>query len=251
MSNKKEGAMNQTSELIGTIKKILKTKGMTYRDIAARLNLSEASVERLFSEHTFSLKRLEQICDLLEVNFYELAKISLNIESIPSVMTYKQESVLAEQPKLMVFFYLLLNGRELDSIVRDYKISKKETLQFLLELDRLRLIELYPENKVRLLIQKNMTWIKGGPITTKYDSQLKNEFLNAAFEQEDERLRFEYGKLSDGSQHVMLKKIDRLFREYYELTEMDKTLPLDKINNTGLMIAFRPWIFSLIENYRR
>jgi len=32
---------------------------------------------------------------------------------------------------------------------------------------------------------------------------------------------------------------------------MDKTLPLEKTHNTGLMIAFRPWVFSLIESYKR
>lgn len=243
--------MNQTSQLLNTLKKCLKVKGITYQYIAQKLNLSEASIKRLFSAQTFSLKRLEEICDLLNLNFYDLAKISLNDDNIPSMLTVEQERVLSEKSKLFVFFYLLLNGREPVSIINDYKITEKESLRFLLELDRLKLIELYPDNRIRLLTQKNITWRKDGPITLKYDCQIKKEFLNAPFDQMDERMRFEFGKLSDGSQSVMLKKIDLLFREYYELTEIDKTLPLEKIHNTGLMIAFRPWIFSLIESFKK
>jgi len=50
---------------------------------------------------------------------------------------------------------------------------------------------------------------------------------------------------------VMLKKIDRLFKEYNELTEIDKALPQEKSQNTGLMIAFRPWIFSMLDAFKK
>ncbi|MBC2717017.1 MAG: helix-turn-helix transcriptional regulator [Desulfobacteraceae bacterium] len=243
--------MSQTTQLLNTLKKCLKAKGITYRQLAEELDLSEASIKRLFSEQTFSLKRLEEICNILDLNFYDLTKISVDAETGPSILTLEQETVLSEKPKLLVYFYLLLNGREPGSIVKDYNVSEKESLQYLLELDRLKLIELYPDNKVRLLTQKNITWRKDGPILKRYEKQIIDEFLRAPFDLADQRLRFETGKLSDGSQSVMLKKIDRLFKEYYELTEIDKALPQEKSHNTGLMIAFRPWIFSMMDDFKR
>ncbi len=243
--------MSQTAQLIDTIKKCLKAKGMTYRHVARELNLSEASVKRLFSEQTFSVKRLEEICNLLDVNFYELARLSLNAEAGPSQLTISQESTLAENPKLLVFFYLLVTGREPDSIVRDYRVSEEESLQFLLELDKMKLIELHPDNKVRLLTQKNIAWLKNGPITRMHEARIKDEFLSTAFDQADERLRFETGKLSGKAHALMLKKIDHLLKEYNDLTEIDKTLPADQSRNTGLLIAFRPWVYSLIDSFKR
>lgn len=243
--------MSQTTQLLNTLKKCLKSKAITYRQLADELKLSEASIKRLFSEKSFSLKRLEEICNVLDLNFYDLAKISVDAETGPSMLTVEQERVLSENSKLFVFFYLLLNGRKPDSIVTDYKISEKESLQFLLKLDKLKLIELYPGNSVRLLTQKNIVWRKGGPIRAKYENQIKEEFLNAPFDSSEERLRFETGKLSDGSQSVMLKKIDRLFKEYNELTEIDKALPQEKSQNTGLMLTFRPWVFSMLEEYKK
>ncbi len=243
--------MSQTIQLVNTLKKCLKAKGMTYQQVARALGLSEASVKRLFSEQSFSLKRLEEISNLLDLSFYDLAKLSTNSESGPNVLTLEQEIILSENPKLLIFSYLLLTGREPDSIVRDYKISETESLQFLLELDRLKLVELHSDNRVRLLTQKNISWRKDGPIAKTYESRVRQEFMNAAFDQVDERLAFDTGKLSDGSRSVMLKKIDRLLKEYYELTEIDKALPQEKSHNTGILIAFRPWVFSLIDEYKR
>lgn len=243
--------MSQTARLIDTVKKCLKARGITYRDVGVRLNLSEASIKRLFSEKNLSLSRLEEICDLLDLHIYDLVKISMTGETGPSRLTIDQEAVLSENPGLLVFFYLLLSGRDPGSIVADYKISREESLQFLLELDKLKLIELHSENRVRLLTQKNIAWRKNGPIEKTYKKQIKDELLNASFDQADEYLRFETGKLSDASRSVMLKKIDRLFKDYYELTEIDKSLPHEKSENTGLIIAFRPWVFSLLDAYKR
>ncbi len=243
--------MSQITQLLITLKKCLKAKGITYRQLGEAMDLSEASIKRLFSEQTFSLKRLEEICNILDLSLYDLAKISADADAGPSVLTVDQETALAEKPKLLVFFYLLLSGRSAESITKDYAVSEEESLRFLLELDRLKLIELHPENKVRLLTQKNIQWRKDGPIRTRYENLIIKEFLNAPFDQPEERLRFETGKLSYGSQSVMLKKISRFIKEYIELTEIDKALPQEKSHNTGLMIAFRPWVFSILDEYRK
>lgn len=243
--------MTQTARFINALKKCLKAKGMTYRQLGDALNLSEASIKRLFSEQTFSIKRLEEICDILDLSLYDIAKISADAETGPSVLNMEQEQALSENPKRLVYFYLLLSGRDPESIITDYDVSEEESLRFLLELDRMELIELHPGNKVRLRTQKNIQWRKDGPIRSRYESLIIKEFLNAPFDPQENRLRFETGKLSDASQSVMAKKIDRLIREYIELTEIDQALPHEKSRNTGLMIAFRPWVFSMMDDFKR
>ena len=243
--------MNQTAQLIDTLKKFLKARGLTYRDVALRLDLSEASIKRLFSEKNISLKRFEEICDLIDTNIYDIAKISINAQSAPRMLSLEQEIKLSEDAGLFVFYYLLLSGRDPASIVADYKISEAGSLRFMLELDKIELIELHPGNRIRLLSGKNIAWRRNGPIEQRYKQQIKDELLNAAFDGSDENLRFETGKLSNVSRATMVKKIDRLFKEYYELTEIDKVLPAEKIENTGLIVAFRPWVFSMLDAYKR
>ncbi len=243
--------MNQTTRMLDTLKKCLKVKGVTYRQLAGEMNLSEASIKRLFSEQSFSLKRIEQICTFLDLSFYDLAKLSEKNKKIPSILTVAQEIALADNSKLLLFFYLLLNGRDPESIVKDYKISLKESQKFLLELDRFKLINLYPDNRVVFLTQKNIEWRKNGPIRARHEKRIRKEFSSAAVDLPDYCFHFETGKLSEKSRAVILRKIDRLFKEYIELTDIDKALPLEQSTPTGLMITFREWIFSLMNDFRR
>jgi transcriptional regulator with XRE-family HTH domain len=243
--------MSETTQMVSTLKKCLKAKGMTYRDLALKLNLSEPSVKRLFAEQSFSLKRLEQICQALDLSFYNLAKLSAEAESGVSVLTIEQEKALAENPKLMVFFYLVLNGRELSSITEDYKFTAPEAYDMLASLEKVKLVERYPHDKVKLLVFKNIVWNHHGPLRKKYEAQIQNEFLESSFAQADEKKYFSYGKLSESSRQILMKKIDRLTKDFNELLEIDKALPGENRQHVGLLINYRPWVFSLIRDLKR
>lgn len=64
--------MSQTNNLLLALKKQLRAQGKTYADVAQLLDLSEASVKRLFASQSFTLQRLEQLCDWLQIEFSEL-----------------------------------------------------------------------------------------------------------------------------------------------------------------------------------
>ena len=64
--------MAQTSLIISTLKKTLKSHGKTYADVARHLELSEASVKRMFAQQSFSLIRLDAICQMMEMEITEL-----------------------------------------------------------------------------------------------------------------------------------------------------------------------------------
>ena len=44
--------MDQTAKLLDTLKAYLKSRDITYRNLAQRLKLSESSIKRVFSEKT-------------------------------------------------------------------------------------------------------------------------------------------------------------------------------------------------------
>jgi predicted nucleotidyltransferase len=48
--------MSEVTQLITTLKRQLKQQGKTYRDVALALDLSEASVKRLFASESFALE---------------------------------------------------------------------------------------------------------------------------------------------------------------------------------------------------
>ena len=74
--------MPQISPLIKALKKQLKAHGYTYLDVASLLDLSEASVKRLFAEENFTLQRLESICHMVGIEISELVQLMESEQSI-------------------------------------------------------------------------------------------------------------------------------------------------------------------------
>ena len=67
--------MAQTKLIISTLKKTLKSHGKTYSDVAQHLELSEASVKRMFAQEAFSLNRLDAICTMMDMEITELMQM--------------------------------------------------------------------------------------------------------------------------------------------------------------------------------
>jgi transcriptional regulator with XRE-family HTH domain len=64
--------VTQISQLTVTIKQCLKAAGLTYRDVAKALDLSEPSVKRLLANGRLTVERLAQLCELLGMTMAEL-----------------------------------------------------------------------------------------------------------------------------------------------------------------------------------
>jgi DNA-binding Xre family transcriptional regulator len=216
--------MSQTRQITLVLKQHLKQKGITYAQLAARLDLSEASVKRLFSESSFTLKRLESVCEILELDFFELARLARGQSELSAELSEAQEAALAGNPKLLSVFYLLLNQWQLPEIGREFEISEAELVGLLTRLDRLQLIELHPNNNIKLLTHSTLHWRVGGPIRKMYQGRVIAEFLRADFAA-TESLRFEARELGAASLAVLQRKLQRLAVEFNDLAEIDASLP--------------------------
>jgi len=238
--------------MLEALKKYLKAKGMTYHQLATLMGLSETSIKCLFSQQNLSLKRLEEICKILDLELYDLALMARQqSRNAANVLSMDQEKALADDPKLMALFYFLINGWSVAHIVAEYDIAEEESTRLLVRLDRLGLLELHPNNRVRLRVNKNIFWRKNGPLWSLYFKTILEDFMNHAFDLPNDRLLFSPGVLSESSLKAILKKIDRLFRQFNDLAEMDAALPLKGRYSAGLFIEFRPWVFSMLTDLRK
>ena len=141
--------MSQTTALIEILKACLKTNGITYSDIATELNLSESSVKRLFSARDFSLSRLENICKLMDMEIGEVFQLMNEQQFELQQLTLQQEQEITKDLSLLLVTVCTLNKWSLDEIVEYYKLDEHECIQKLAHLDRLKVIELLPKNKIK------------------------------------------------------------------------------------------------------
>lgn len=233
--------MANAEQLIAALKRVLKSRGKTYADLAAGLSLSEASIKRLFSERTFTLQRLDDVCRLLDMDLFELARLARGESDSLRQMSVAQEELLVSSRKLLGVFYLLLNQRELADIVRDYQITEAECIRLLIKLDRAGLIELLPGNRVRLRVSRQVRHRPQGPLRQKLGEEMVSDFLAVRFDEHGGHFRFEVGELSAASAAMLQRKLDRLAAEFYELSELDMQLPPAQRSMHGFALGFRPW----------
>jgi transcriptional regulator with XRE-family HTH domain len=238
--------MSDTARLIDTLKKLLKAQGHTYADVARRVGLSEASVKRLFASKTFTLARLEAFCRVLDIDFFELAKLARGRADEVREMSERQEAALAGDARLLGVFYLLLSDWSVGDILASYALTRAEATRLLVRLDRLDLIEFGPHDRVRLRVPKRLRLHPGGPIHRAHGKRVLDAFIAAEFDRIGGHFRFEYRELSKASYELMQRRLDRLAAEFLELAELDATMPSKRRQTTGLLLAMRPWALSMV-----
>ena len=236
--------MSQTRQWIDTLKRCLKARGITYRDVGTALGLSEASIKRIFSEGSFSIQRLEQICQLMDLSFSDLARINdRKYSERLTRLSLSQESALADDATLLSYFYLLLNGWETRRIAQRFALAEPRQIRLLAKLDRLGLIELQPGNRVRLLTARRIQWHNDGPVRRLYEREVKQAFLQDTFSESTSLFNFESAELAPESARLVQRRLKRLAREFDELAELDVNLGPTEKRGYGLMVALRPWAY--------
>jgi DNA-binding Xre family transcriptional regulator len=239
--------VNQTIDILRALKKCLRAKGHKYSDVALALDISEASVKRIFSQETFTLSRLEQICRFLDMSIYDLTRLTrLGQDDELTQLSEQQERGLADDPLALTYFYLMLTGRTPEKIAAEFGLDDRQQTSMLVRLSRLKLVELYPNNSGRLLTGRRVEWRRNGPIRKVYERQVTEAFMNSSFGRRDESWLFDTGELSDASAKVLIKKFEKLTQEFDELADLDISMPTPKKKAYAMMIAFRPWTYWTI-----
>jgi DNA-binding Xre family transcriptional regulator len=239
--------MAQTRELIKTLKKALKAQGKTYADVAIELGLTEASVKRLFSQQSFSLKRLDQICHLLEMEITDLVQLMNEQQQRLQQLTIGQEKEITDNVTLTLVAVCVLNRWTMDDILSYYHISETECVRHLAKLDRLKVIELLPKNRIRLLVAANFSWRENGPIQLFFQKKISQEFFNTRFSRDDECLIVLNGMFSSQSNAELQRRLKRLAREFDLLNNDDAALDLKQRHGTTLVLAMRGWQYGLFQ----
>ena len=183
--------MANLSRIMDTLKHALKNNGKTYKDLGKQLDLSESSVKRLFSTKKITMERVEEICDFVNISIFDLIHLTESRRAaVTRKTTLEQENILASDDDLFMVFYLLLSRWSAEDIMEHFSFDQVIIQRFLLQLDKAGLLELYPGNKVKMLIRKSVQWIPDGPIETTYKAKILDEFLDYDFVKEAGNFEF-------------------------------------------------------------
>lgn len=243
--------MAQTKPIVDTLKRELRKQGINYRQVAKHLGLSEPSVKRLFADYSFTLERVARVCELMNMEISDLIHLMEEKIELTQELTLEQESELASDIKLLLMAYFLMNKLSFEYIIRIYDISETEGIRLLARLDRMRIIELLPGNRVKLKIAKDFRLIPGGPIQKFYEHTVQQEFFSSSFDGDGEFRIYISGFYSRAANAEIIRKLKRLASDANQLVQESEELPLDERYGCSLIMAIRPWEVNVFDQLRR
>ena len=242
--------MTQAAEVIDVLKRELKARGLTYAQVAKKIGMSEASVKRMFSERNFTLARLDQILTAAGIEFTELTRQFGREAHLITRLTDEQEREIVADPKLFLVAVAVLNLMTFNDIIAEYTLPNAEVVGLLARLDRIGIIELLPNNRIRLKIARTFSWIPNGPIQQTFKNHAQ-EFFDSAFAGAGETMLLLNGRLSRTAQLALVDRLKRVAREFSAQHIDDSALPLAERPPVSLLLACRPWTPALWRPFER
>lgn len=217
-------------EIFKTLKKVVKTKGRSYRDLAPELGMSESGLKKLMASEDCSLSKLSEICSVLNISLNELVNLAdtSNKESI--TFTDKQEREFIKNPSLYYYFISLLNFEYSEAKVRKkYKLTKNCSVKYLLKLDKLDLIRLEKSNKVFPVLEGKGVGISpklAQAVKYNIDSSFVNYFQGQSLKKKENIIHGSQGTflLRDETLKEMKKELSSLVDEFSKRSSREQIL---------------------------
>lgn len=219
-------------EITSALKSALKSKGITYKEVADKLGLSEKTIKRLFRDKDCSLSRLNDICELIDVSLYDLLDFAKNYNEPLAKLSHQQLLYLGAHPFHFNFLMLLTTNHSIDLIMQTYGLSDVSIFRYLRDLDAQGMIELGPNNDFKLLIHGKLLMQLQGPVhqnildknlaflqyVVKHDGEKGTQFNSA----------FRY--MSEHTLNALNDDLVSVFRQYRKQSYQDETfLAKDKL----------------------
>lgn len=235
-----------TELLVEALKEVLREQGVTYRELARRVGVSEPTVKRCLASRSFGLERLGEFCAAVGVSVFDLGRRAETARADVYTLTLAQERRLVRDAALFYFFWMLAERHSLAAIKRRFRLSDARAQGYLAQLHALGLLELRAKGRFVLKVPSHVAWNADGPIDRLIVKRSVPGFLRGRFRGEHEYFRFVVGALTPRSAALFREQfaalVERVFRQAVGSDAMQPGA-----RRTGALVAFGPLEFSLRE----
>ncbi len=243
--------MSTTLDLVRAIKQELKTAQMTYADLAQALGMAESSVKRMLARGDMSLARVDAICRALKLDFAELARRVADTQTLLKEMKAEQERAVVADKRLLLVAIGVLSQWTLEQITAACRLSYAECVRYLVQLDRIGIIELRPLNRYRLKLAKTFRWRPHGPVMNYFREHALLDYFAGGFDGAGEGVMLVHGSVSRALAPVFLERLQRVAQDFAQQHQTDQKLAEKDREGYTLVLAMRSWEFEAFTALRR
>lgn len=234
----------QRENLFSVLKQVLKNRGFNYADIALALNTSEITIKRLFKEKDCKMSRLIEICDIIGISLSDLLSLQERMSQSAQYLPRETERELAKQPKLFIFLLLLVSWVDLKRIAQECQLTENEIYLLLRQLEKLGIIELQPNNKIKYIESLPIRWRLNGPLS-EHIKQANMKYISHCIDKEAQP-NYEFSAASrlmtESSAAKIQESLRQVKRDFEYLATQDQMFyPAKDLQLSKLVVAMGPF----------
>ena len=243
--------MSTTADLVLLLKKELKAAHMTYADLAGALGMAESSIKRMLARGDMPLSRVDAICRALRLDFAELARRVADAQPLLAELSQAQEKAVVADKKLLLVAICVLSQWTLEQMTGSYRLSEAECIQYLVQLDRIGIIELKPLNRYRLKLAKTFRWRPQGAVMDYFRDNALLDYFSGGFDRGGEGLLLVHGSISRSLAPSFIERMQRVAQDFAQQHQADQKLAGKDREGYTLLLAMRSWEFEAFAALRR
>lgn len=232
-------------KLLKSLQEVLKSKKITYAELALQMEVSEVTVKRLFSTQNCNLQTVFKICDLVGISFFDLAALANQEKEVDYVLSEEQEKFFAANPAMFGIFRSLHRGVSPEKLAEAWKLSSQKFFKVLRKIENYGLLEVLPSNQVRIKAVGNIRFQHKGPLARAILRPQIAQFLDHVdvfLKNRDVCMHSAEVELSKASIMELVDEIHALGAKYRARALRDKNLlSADQLQSVRWLYAFAPY----------
>lgn len=243
--------MSTTLDLITTLKAELKSAGITYAQLGRELGMAESSIKRMFAKGDMPLTRIDEICRVLKTDFAELARQVVASKPLSRELTLEQEKAVVADRRLLLLAICCVSQWTFEQMVATYNFTEAECVKYLLQLDKLGIIELRPMNRYRLNVAKGFRWRPNGPVMQYFRAEVVQDYYSGGFDGAGELLLLVHGSIGKSLAAGFVERLQRIGQDFAQQHLADQKLPAEQRTPYTLVVGMRSWLFAAFRDLKR
>ena len=243
--------MSTTQDLITALKAELKAADITYADLANALGMSESSIKRILAKGDMPLSRIDEMLRVLKMDFAELARKVADTQPLRRELSAEQEAAVVADRKLLLLAICAFSQWSFEQMTSTYAISEAECVKYLVQLDRLGIIELRPLNRYRLKVAKGFRWRPNGPVMQYFRDNVVGDYYSGSFDGEGELLMLVHGQVSASQATSFVERLQRVGQDFAQQHLTEQKLPAEQKRSYTLVVGMRSWFFGAFLDLKR
>jgi len=212
--------------VVPIVKKVLKQKNMTYRDLARRMNMSEANVKKIMAAKDCSLNRLNRICEVLELSPFDLLEL-LRQDPIRKVELdpRHQEFLASEEVNLLLYFKVAFEGIALERARQQLHLNENLFWKKIRKMESLGLLVSRPDGSLKTPEEHVGIFSGDGPVVR----LLCDQWMMAVIKDANRKHRakqaigfgLRYFRLGEKSANEFREKLSALIADYDRISNIE------------------------------